>query len=275
MVMKVGLEYSQPFTFAALRGGLGAVCLFVVLVALRRPLRPQGLVLTAVLGLLQTGGSMGLAVWALESGGAGKISVLMYTMPFWLLLMAWVFLGERLRRVQWVAVGLALFGLILILSPWDLRGWLSSLLGVAGAVCWAGSAIAAKVLGRRHQVDLLSMTAWQLFLGSLPLVLVAALTWSRSPTWSGAFVAALAYNVVVALALALVLWFYILRALPAGTAGLGSLLTPVVGVAAAWIQLGERPGLNEAVGITAIVGALFLTTWWEIRAGSGRSSYSA
>jgi drug/metabolite transporter (DMT)-like permease len=231
---------------------------------MRRPLRPRALGLTLGLGLLQTTGLMALAMWALESGGAGKISVLTYTMPFWLLLMAWVVLGERLGRLQWIAVGLALCGLVLILSPWSLRGWLSSLLAVAGAILWAGSAVVAKVLRKRHEVDLLSMTAWQMLLGSLPLVLLAALTWSGPPVWSGSFIAALVYNVLPANAFALVLWFYVLHALPAGIAGLGTLLTPVVGVMSAWIQLGERPGLAEGLGMLAIVGALSLTVVWGL-----------
>lgn len=43
----------------------------------------------------------------LDSGGAGKTSVLTYTMLFWLPLLAWVFLGERLHGVQGLAVALA------------------------------------------------------------------------------------------------------------------------------------------------------------------------
>jgi drug/metabolite transporter (DMT)-like permease len=272
VVMKVGLAYSQPFTFAALRTFLGAVVLFLLLVILRRPLRPRALGLTTALGLLQTGGFTGLAMWALVSGGAGKTSVLVYTMPFWLLLMAWVVLGERLRRFQWVAVALTFVGLMLILSPWHLRGGFSDLLAVAGALCWAGSAVVAKVLRKRHEVDLLSMTAWQMLLGSLPLIVVAFLTWSGSPVWSDSFVAALAFNVILATAVALFLWFYVLHALRAGTAGLGSLLTPVIGVAAAWIQLGERPDMAEALGMAAIVGALILVTLREIVVWSGRGS---
>lgn len=264
VVMKVGLEYSQPFTFAALRMFLGALALFIVLSIMRRSLRPRALGPTTLLGLLQTTGFAGLAMWALESGGAGKTAILSYTMPFWLLLMAWVVLGERLRRFQWVAVALAFVGLMLILSPWRLSGGFSDLLAVGGALCWAASAVVAKVLRRRHEVDLLSLTAWQMLLGSLPLVLVALLTWSGPPVWSGPFVAALAYNVIPATAIALVLWFFILHNLPAGTAGLGSLLTPVVGVASAWIQLGERPDVAEALGVAAIVGALVLLTLREI-----------
>jgi drug/metabolite transporter (DMT)-like permease len=108
VVMKVGLQYAQPFTFSALRTLLGAVGLFALLLVLRRPLRPPPLRWTIAIGLLQTTGFVGLMMWALESGGAGKTSVLTYTMPFWLLLLAWAFLGERLRGVQWLAVALAL-----------------------------------------------------------------------------------------------------------------------------------------------------------------------
>ena len=49
--------------------------------------------------------------------------------------------------------------------------------GRRGRALWALSAIVAKLLRKRHGVDLLSLTAWQLFLGSLPLVVVAAATW--------------------------------------------------------------------------------------------------
>ncbi|MEI6450918.1 MAG: DMT family transporter, partial [Actinomycetes bacterium] len=117
VVMKIGLGYADPFAFAALRTFLGALSLFLLLIVLRRSLRPRAVGFTIVIGLLQTTGFVGLLIWALQSGGAGKTSVLTYTMPFWLLLLAWAFLGERLRGTQWLAVGLALAGLLLVLSP--------------------------------------------------------------------------------------------------------------------------------------------------------------
>jgi drug/metabolite transporter (DMT)-like permease len=260
VVMKQGLRYSQPFTFAALRSFLGAVTLFMLLPILRKPLRPKALGLTLALGLLQTTGFVGLVMWALVSGGAGKTSVLVYTMPFWLLLMAWIVLGERLHDLQWVAVGAAFCGLILILAPWHLQGGLSSFLAVAGGFCWAASAVVAKVLRQHHEVDLLSLTAWQMLLGSIPLILIAALTADRGPVWSGTFIWALAFNVILANAVGWVLWLYFLHKLPAGRAGIGSLAAPVIGVLAAWIQLGERPGPSEAVGMALVVGALILMT---------------
>jgi len=270
VVMKVGLQYAQPFTFSALRTLLGAVSLFAVLLVLRRPLRPPPLRWTIVIGLLQTTGFVGLLMWALQSGGAGKTSVLTYTMPFWLLLLAWAFLGERLRGVQWLAVALALGGLFLVLEPWHLEGAFSSLLAVAGGFSWACSAVVVKRFQAVHETDILSLTTWQMLFGSLPLVLIAALTWHGGPEWTPTFAAALAYNVVLGNALAWLLWLFGLRRLSAGAAGIATLATPVIGVASAWIQLGERPSAGEAAGMALIIGALAVVTARGLAAGRRR-----
>jgi drug/metabolite transporter (DMT)-like permease len=184
--------------------------------------------------------------------------VLTYTMPFWLLLLAWAFLGERLRGVQWLAVALALCGLVLVLEPWRLQGTFSSLLAVAGGFCWAASAVVVKRFQARHEdSDILSLTTWQMLFGSL---LIAALTWRGGPEWTAQFALALAYNVVLGNALAWFLWLFGLRRLSAGAAGIATLATPVIGVAAAWIQLGERPSAGEAAGMALIVAALAVVT---------------
>jgi drug/metabolite transporter (DMT)-like permease len=106
--------------------------------------------------------------------------------------------------------------------------------------------------------------------GSIPLVVVAFLTADSGPEWTAPFVAALLYNVVLVCAVALLLWFYTLRHLPAGTAGLGRLLAPVVGVVAAWIQLGERPDRYELIGMVLIlIGLASLAAWQIARDRSG------
>ena len=267
VVMKIALDYVEPFTFSALRTFPAAIILLAILPLLKRPLRPRAFWPTAFLGLLQTTGFVALLTWALVGQGAGKTSILTYTMPFWLLLMAWVVLGERLKGFQWVAVGLSFCGLILILEPWHLEGKVSVLLAVGGALSWAGSAVYAKILRKNHEVDLLSLTAWQLLLGSLPLVVIAALTWETAPVWTGTFIAALIWCIVFGSMVAWLLWLYVLNSLSAGTTGLASLLNPVIGITAAWIQLGERPGLFEGLGMIAIVGALLLVVARELLRG--------
>jgi drug/metabolite transporter (DMT)-like permease len=264
---KVALEYSQPLTFAALRVVLSAACLFVVMIASGRSLRPPAIGYTTVIGLLQTTAFVGLVIWALAIAGAGKVAVLTYTMPFWLLLLAWLFLHERLRGLQWLAVGLAFAGLVLVVAPWQLQGVLSSLLAIGGGFAWAASALVVKLLQRRRHVDVLSLTTWQMTLGAVPLIVVALFTFGGGPQWTAAFVGGLTYTVVFANAVAWVLWLFALRALSAAAAGLGTLAIPVVGVVAAWLQLGERPGAAEAAGMALIVTALAVLAGGGLTAG--------
>ena len=261
VVMKVGLQYSDPWPFTALRTGLGAVALFTVLVILRRPLRPRQPALTMLLGLLQTTGMMGLLMWALETGAAGRVSALVYTMPFWALILGWILLGERMVGLQWLAAFLSFVGLVLMLDPLNLGGTLlSKMLAVGAGVAWAASAIVAKRIRGRGPVDVINLTAWQMLYGTVPIVIIAFFTPSRSIEWSGGFIAALIYNVIPATAIAWVLWLYVLQVLPTGVAGISTLAAPVIGIVAAAIQLGERVSPMEGAGMGAILAALLTLT---------------
>ena len=264
---KISLEYSDALTFAALRVPFSAVLLFLVMIVLRKPLRPPPLGWTMLIGLLQTTLFVGLVITALHDAGAGKVSVITYTMPFWLLLLAWVFLGERLRGVQWLAVALAFAGLILVVRPWELAGAASGILTLLGGLSWAAAALVVKLMQRRHTVDVLSLTTWQMVFGSVPLVIAALLTYSGGPEWTVSFWWGLMYTVVLANAVAWFLWLYALHALPAGMAGLGTLSIPIVGVVAAWIQLGEVPTLVEGIGMALIIGALAVLAAYGLFAG--------
>ena len=269
VVMKIALRDCGPFTFAALRSMLGALALFPLL-----PLKggsvapPKALAGIILLGLFQTAGFLGFTFWALVEGGAGKTAVLVYTMPFWVLILARLFLGERIRGMQWPAVLLSFAGLSMIFEPWQGGGGLfPELLAVLAGMFWAVSVILAKQLMKREKIPLLGLTAWQMLFGAIPLVFVASILPEGPVNWSSSFIAALLYNVIPGNALAWLLWLYILEKLPAGVAGMGSLIIPVVGVLSAWLQLGERPGPLEAAGMLSIVVALLILSIYAFRAG--------
>jgi drug/metabolite transporter (DMT)-like permease len=173
--------------------------------------------------------------------------------------MAWPILGEKLKGPQWVSVGLALSGMVLIIEPWNLHGVVPSLLALAGAVSWAASSMVAKVIRKRHEVELLSLTTWQTLFGSIPLLLLAIFWDAKGPTWSGTFVWSWMFALLVTTCVGSFLWLYALRELPAGIAGLGTLGTPVVGLLMSWAQLGEQPTVLEVVGMVIIlVGMVIL-----------------
>jgi drug/metabolite transporter (DMT)-like permease len=267
VVMKSALAYAGAFEFAALRTVIGAFCLFAVVLFMRKPLRVKEMPTLILLGILQTSGFTGILIWALVEGGAGKTAVLTYTMPFWVMLLAWPMLGEKLRGLQWPAAILSTMGMLFILDPLHLgTDTFSMLLAVLSGIFWAISVIVAKKLHQRApDLDLLSLTAWQMFFGSIPLVVVALLVPSAPIQWTPYFIGAVIFNAVFCNALAWLLWLYALQRLSAGVASMSSMLAPVIGVMAAWVQLHEVPNKTELIGMTLIAASLLIISVVSIR----------
>ncbi len=207
VVMKEAAHYAGPFQFAALRTIFGALTLFAVLLWRRQPLRLPAPMPVLLLGLLQTAGFTGLSQWAVVSGAAGKSAVLAYTMPFWLLLLAWPLLRERVRRRQWLAIPVAGAGLILVLEPWRQHASLASeALALSAGLAWAASAIVAKKIRAGVRIDLLALTAWQMLFGALILVVVAILVPAPPIVVNAPLIRAVVYTSVLATGLAWLLW---------------------------------------------------------------------
>ncbi len=183
-------------------------------------------------------------------------------MPFWVLVLAWPLLSEYLAGAQWLAVIIAFSGLMVILEPWNLQSsMLGNILAVLSGIAWAGSAIMTKIMWKKFTFDLISLTAWQMLFGSIPLILIAIIVPSPPVQWTPPFIAGIAFSSIVSQALALILWFFILKAMSAGMASMGTLATPIIGMIAAAIQLGERPTFVEAMGMILIIAGLTILTF--------------
>ena len=266
VVMKKSLQYMGPFDFNALRMVLGGVILLFFMRCQGMSVRPKAVPLTILLGLTQTAAGTGLILWALVSGGAGKTSILVYTMPFWILLFAWPVLSEKIRGLNWIPVVTAFAGMVLLLEPWSLKSTLfSEILAVIAGMFWALGAIIIKVMQKRPDFDLVSVTAWQFVYGSIPLVVAALLVPQPSVQWTPYLIMALLYNTVLVCAFAFLLWTFIMKRLPVGVAGMGTLAVPVVGITASLIELGERPDTGEALGMMLILAAISILTALRFR----------
>ena len=257
VVMKQVLAYAGPFDFAALRYLLGAAVLFGALILTRQSLRPPPLLLTALIGLCQTAAFQGMEQWALIDGGAGHVSLLAYTMPFWAVLLAWWLLGERPTRRHWLGVGLAAVGLVCIIEPWkELGSALSTTLAIAGGVAWAAGTVLSKRMFQRHAPSVLNLTAWQMLIGGAALGVVALLVPEREIDWSLAFIGGLTYSVFMASSLAWWLWAVVVQRLPTTVASISSLGVPAVSVLLAWLILSEQPSPMALVGMVFVLAGL-------------------
>jgi len=116
---------------------------------------------------------------------------------------------------------MAFASIIFLFHPWQAQpDFFSSFLAVLAGLSWALAGAWNKYLRSMVQVDLFALNAWQLVIGSLPLLLIALLLESEPIMWTPFFIGSLLYNAVLATAVA---WSL-------GIAGLGTLATPVLGV---------------------------------------------
>lgn len=259
VLAKQGLAYAPPFSFAAERCVGGALALLLAIKLMGRSLKLVAPWQTLAIGLTQVAGFMVFQTWALVEGGPGKTAVLIFTMPIWTLLMAWPLLGERIRGKQWLAAASTLSGLLLIIEPWNMHSsLLSKFLGLMAALCWGIGTILIKRLRATTKVDLLALTAWQMVLGSVPLVLLAVAVPERPTEWNVSYMGILAFMSVASTAMCWWLWIYILDRVPAWEASLSVLGTPVVAILSSRLMFGEQFKGSEVAGILLIGGGLML-----------------
>ena len=263
---KIGLDYANSIDVVAMRLELGVLTLLAGLLWTRRSLRPKHWKALLIIGLIQTGAFLLLNTWALSEGGPGKTSILVFTMPFWVLVFAWPMLHERIHGLQWISVVLAVAGLLFVLEPWQMHTSLfSKTLAVIAGMCWAIGVIYAKQLHNRVKVEPLAFTFWQMLVGLVPVLICQVVIDRPSVVWSDTFIVVTLFNGIMATGFGWLAWLYVFHRLPAGTTSLSSLGIPVIAIFSSWLQFGEQVGRSEMIGMLLIGLALALLSYLSIR----------
>jgi drug/metabolite transporter (DMT)-like permease len=255
---RIILTALPPWTMRALGIGLGAATLIAAASIARVRLRvPRGERLKILIaGFFNVAVFNACSAYAQVYGSTSRAIVIAYSMPIWAALLARPVLGERLNRGKLAALGLCTAGLAMLIWPLARAGLpLGALFALGCAWTWAAGTIYLKWADIRTPV--LAVAAWQLLFGWL--MLMAGMLWFEGVPhqWPlpANVLAWIGYNGVIGMGLVYFLWFVVVERLPAMTASLGVLLSPVVGVlGSAWL-LGERPGLSDIVGFALIFSA--------------------
>ena len=203
---------------------------------------------------------MGLTTLSLRWLDVAQAALLVYTMPVWATLLAWPVRGERPTARSACGLLLCLAGLwVLFAGPAVSFG--------AGRLVGVGLALAAALLFALGTVALrpvagvapLPLAAWQMALGCLPMVVLGLLFERPEPARVDALGWALmSYMTLVPMALCYLTWFAALRRLPPATASVATLLTPVIGVCAAAVALGEPFGTRQVAALALTIGGVAL-----------------
>ena len=266
--MKAALLHADPLVFNVERTWLAVAVLFAAIFARGGRRLPHSWRAVLITGFFQTTINFGATTMAVAGGGAGRASVLVFTMPFWTLLVAWPVLHERVGRAQMVAIVLALGGLVLMVAPWDWHGDLAPKAWAAlSGFGWAAGTIAVKYFQRDGDFDMLTFITWQMALGAIPLTLLPWVFGVPSTDWSVTQAMLLFIVGVVATAGGFLAWMEVLRWLPAGTASLNMFAIPVIALVSSMIVFGERLVANEWAGIALIGMGLALISALALAGG--------
>ena len=267
IAMKFALQRADPVVMNVQRIWLAVVVVFAILLWQRRPFWPASWIAVLVTGFFQTTVNMSATSMAVASGDVGRVSVLVYTMPFWTLLIAWPVLHERVRGSQWIAVGSAFAGLVLVVEPWNWSGAIApKLWAVLSGFGWATGTVCTKYFQRKHALDPLNFIAWQMLVGVLPLTVLPFLMGLPSAQWSVTYALLLVYVAGISTALGFLLWIAVLHYLPAGTASLNMFAIPVIALVSSMLVFGERLTRLEWAGIACIGAGLAIISFNAWRA---------
>jgi drug/metabolite transporter (DMT)-like permease len=202
--------------------------------------------------------SYGLVYWAEQWVPSGLAAVIFATFPLFVALLAHFFLpGERLRPGTFLGVLIGFIGVAVLYSE-DLGALVGPRAGFAAKVMLiapVASAIANVAVKRWGSgVPPLSVSGVSMGLGAL---LVVPLAWGvergRDVTFSARPVLAVAYLAVVGSAVALTVYYWLLRKLPAPSHSLINYATPVVAVLIGTLWLGEPFTLRILLGAGLVV----------------------
>lgn len=264
VVMKEALVYMGPYTFAFFRFLSGSAALFVVLWLSKQtfPIKPYRKQLM-IQGLLQTTAVFLLVMFALQFVGAGKSSVLLYSMPIWGSLLAAKFLHEKLTAAGIIGLIFGLGGLLFMIG-WDVFVAtdkdiiIGQLLIVFAAVVWAASNVYFR-LNLQH-LPKTATTAWQMAFGTIGLLIAALLfEWGEPVQLNVYSIYLVLFSGVVASALCFTIWFLLLSLVDMMTATISSMFVPVFGIIFSSLLLKEPLTINLLFGSFAIITGIVIS----------------
>ncbi|MEP3945049.1 DMT family transporter [Ascidiaceihabitans sp.] len=235
------------------------LCLLPVLIKRRKQIMLGGL--SFQITALMSGAALTFYATSILYTDVIRAMMLFYMMPIWSVILARVFLGERIIPVRIAAMAMAFVGMLILFGlglefplPRNVGDWL----GLAAGGIWAVTMLRLRIYATHSAMDLtVGFFLWGLILsGGAALVLTPA----SVPTWTQTLPAVpmLLLFVVMLVIPGTIASLWGPKFLNPGVVGLLFMTELVVGAVSAAIWAGEPFGLREFVGVVLISGASLL-----------------
>ncbi len=265
VVMKSGLAYIDPLSFAAVRFTAGGLFVLAAGRAMGVPIGPpplRPLLIATFVGVF-----LGQISWAigLSLTTAVDASIILGVAP--LSAAALTFARNRrplpIRQVTGLALGFVSIVLVLSASARGQGGsFLGNLITLGVPLTWAVYLVAVGAANR--YTNAYAFTGWTSMLGGVGIG-IAALLVGATGDWGQGW-PAVAYGVVLASGLCYPLFFWAIGRLGVVRSSMYSYFQPILGAVAASLLLLEPFGPFQLVGTIGVVAAAYLGAWSGSRA---------
>jgi drug/metabolite transporter (DMT)-like permease len=282
---KIALRQLHPLTLVFIRTGIGIVVLGCVAVAsgsIKARLSTTWSRLL-ILGFLGVAFHQWVQAQGLRSTTATNSGWIIATIPIFIALLGWRFLGERMPVVRLLGIGLGTLGVILVISDGHISGFLQGLAGKPGdayillsAVNWAVFTVLSKrwlfaPRGSPADGDVPTRSPFARMIQSMLVLMILGwlilLPWAISDGalqeivhLSNATIGSLLFLGVACSGLAYIFWYSALTRIEATETGALLYFEPLVTQAVAWPFLGEPLTLAIVLGGASIIVGVWMVS---------------
>jgi drug/metabolite transporter (DMT)-like permease len=269
-VAKLALADCPPLLLLTARFLLAGGLMLTVAAVGRTPshLARRDILVLAVLGVANNALYLGLNYIGMRSISAGLSAVIISANPVLTVVLAAMFLDERLTWKKMGGLLLGVGGVGFIVQS-RITGRIDDPIGVAFTIAALLSLVVGTILFKRLTPNggLWIGNGVQNLAGGLALAPFAfglEAVGEIVPSWR--LIGTLAYSVLLVSVCGYLLWFHILTVSGATTASAYHFLMPPLGMLFGWLLLGERVACSDLVGIIPVALGIYLVT----RAGKSR-----
>ncbi len=197
---------------------------------------------------------------ALDITTVSRVSVIFYTMPVWLAVIAhFLFPGERLTRTKIAGLAMAVVGVTLAFldrSGGDVS-LLGDLLALASAFCWAAIVLCVR-LTPLGGVPPAQQLMFQVAISAPILLMIAPLFGPLIRDLAPIHYAGLAFQIICVASLGFLAWFWLLSIYPSSSVASFSFLSPVFAVILGWLLLSEEVALSVWIALVLVASGIYL-----------------
>lgn len=265
-IMKITLREIPIFSLATLRMGIASI-LLLPLVYKDIKINREDIPLMILIAILGTNLNLGFFFFGVKYSPAINSSVITATSPVFTLLLAHIYLREKLSSKLLSGALLALLGTIVIIGMpifgLDIKTTLGSLALLASTLAWVGYDLISKKALKKYKP--LTVTFFTMALGALFFIPAATSDLINFPNWynhlSKEGVLGLFYGIIFASFIAYSFWQKGLSKTTASQASFTFYLLPVSGIIFSIILLHEKFNPILIVGSIIILTGIILAEY--------------